>query len=701
MFRTVVVTHPTSIFPLPRWSVPFAGLLLTCLALQTTCGSVIFSDNFAYPDGPVTTAPGTLWSDFSGGGSNNEVLVVSGRLQISSSRSEDVSAPLIGQPYATNSGVTIYASFMVNFSGLPGVGTYFAEYNATSSRCRIWATTTGAASGAFHLSIGNYTGATAISGQLTNDLVLNSNYTVVTRYDTGSGLSTIWLNPSAETNISVTATDSPSPGNITTIAFRQASSEGTMFIDNLLVGTTFADVTPASNAPPVITSQPQSQSAHVGDTVGFPISVTGAQPLSFQWWFNQTNLLNGATNQTLTLVSVTTNQTGSYSVTVSNFFGVTNSLPAALTIVPVVVLSNNAFTYLDYNVDGNSVTGTDPTNWAVTAPQVQAIGRQLTYLKPDIIALNEIPTAYKWQMTNWVTAFLPGYYIATNAVGDGFINNFIASRWPILSSASHLHNSNLDPYGYTNSNFTRDLFEAQIALPGSPLPLHVFVAHLKATDSATPQNDANKRAAEASAVSNYFAVTYLTSTNATHPYILSGDLNESAFFPDSSYVSGQPIQRLFAPATGLQYTDPVNPITHTDLTESIRLPLDTRFDYILPCGILFSNIVSSQVFRTGLLSPLPAGLNANDDKISSDHLPVLMVFNNPYSQSIRVTGLAYSNPGLTVQWNTYAGGTYRVETSTNLNAWSVLVSNLVAASTNYQFTTNLNDNTRFFRIRSP
>ena len=144
----------------------------------------------------------------------------------------------------------------------------------------------------------------------------------------------------------------------------------------------------------------------------------------------------------------------------------------------------------------------------------------------------------------------------------------------------------------------------------------------------------------ASAISNYFATVFLPGTNGAHPYLLAGDMNEDAFFPDTDYVSGQPIQRLTAPPTGLQMTIPVNPFTHTDLTESIQGSLDTRFDYILPCGLLFSNIAGSEVFRTDLLTNFPPNLFSNDDMTASDHLPVLMVFKNPFDTPFKLLSIA-------------------------------------------------------------
>ena len=477
-----------------------------------------------------------------------------------------------------------------------------------------------------------------------------------------------------------------------------SGSDDGLAIDDLTIS---FDATGSSPPPttisPVITSQPQSQSASQTGFAVFSVAAIGNPPPNYQWQFNNTNL-PGATSPTFALNNLTTNQAGNYSVVVTNSAGVSNSLSAMLFVTPVsFAATNGAIRILQYNVEGNGAT-----DWSTNAPQVQAIGRELMFLNPDIITFNEIPSPFLFQMTNWVTAFLPGYFLATNSFGDTFIQNVIASRFPITRSASHLHGSNLDPFGYTASNFTRDLFEAQIAVPNWPLPLHVFVAHLKSTGSSNPQDDANKRAAEASAVSNYFAVTFLTSTNATHPYILDGDMNEDAFSPDSDYVSGQPIQRLTSAPTGLQMTIPINPVTHTDLTESIQSSLDTRFDYILPCALLLSNITGSEVFRTDLLSPVPPNLNGSDDITASDHLPVLMVFNNPFDTPFKLLSIARTNQSVTLQWESQNNRNYNVEASSNLSSWLPFATNILTTNANSPFvfmTNSISDPLKFFRIR--
>src|SRR4029077_18340498 len=128
--------------------------------------------------------------------------------------------------------------------------------------------------------------------------------------------------------------------------------------------------------------------------------------------------------------------------------------------------------------------------------------------------------------------------LATNSATDGFIRSAIASRYPIVSSVSHLHSADLAPYVYTNSDFTRDLFEAQISVPNFPQPLHVFTVHLK---SGQGTDDSARRAAETSAVSNYLVTVFLP-VNGLHPYVLSGDMNEDINNPPSSHP--QSIQHL-------------------------------------------------------------------------------------------------------------------------------------------------------------
>lgn len=355
--------------------------------------------------------------------------------------------------------------------------------------------------------------------------------------------------------------------------------------------------------------------------------------------------------------------------------------------VASAVSTNSRVTLMTYNVKGNGVA-----DWSTNSAQVQAIGREILYLDPDIITFNEIPHTNVWQMANWVTAFMPGFQLATNSGTDGFINSVIASRFPIIRSQKWLDGADLNPFGYTNANFTRDLFEAEVNVPNWPLPLHVFTTHLKASGTGTNYADTvAKRAAEAAAITNFFTTNFFV-LKPTHPFTLSGDMNES----DTNATS---IQKLISAPTTLWLTNPTNPFSGSINTYSIQASLSQRIDYIFPCALLRSNIIGSQVFRTDRLSPMPPNLFTNDSRDASDHLPVLMTFANPFNTPFQLISVTRTNQSITLKWESATNRVFSVETSTNLVDWTPLAENLFATGTNFTFTTNnVGDQRKFFRI---
>jgi hypothetical protein len=83
---------------------------------------------------------------------------------------------------------------------------------------------------------------------------------------------------------------------------------------------------------PVI-SGPQNLAVPINEDAVFSVSVLGARPLTYQWRFNNTNIV-GATNSTLYLERVQSNRVGNYSVAVTNQVGFAVSTNAALTLLP-------------------------------------------------------------------------------------------------------------------------------------------------------------------------------------------------------------------------------------------------------------------------------------------------------------------------------------------------------------------------------
>src|SRR5207237_634115 len=89
---------------------------------------------------------------------------------------------------------------------------------------------------------------------------------------------------------------------------------------------------------PQITAQPANQTAFAGASASFSVAVFGANPLSFQWLRNGSNLIDnasvsGSTNRILHLRNLSTAHAGSYSVHVSTALGSTNSTGALLNIL--------------------------------------------------------------------------------------------------------------------------------------------------------------------------------------------------------------------------------------------------------------------------------------------------------------------------------------------------------------------------------
>lgn len=88
--------------------------------------------------------------------------------------------------------------------------------------------------------------------------------------------------------------------------------------------------------PPPILMQPQSMTTEEGDSFRFSIQTGGWIPVTYQWFFNQTNLLSGCTNSFLQYPVARVSQSGTYSVVASNTAGAVTSAPAMLSIIPPV-----------------------------------------------------------------------------------------------------------------------------------------------------------------------------------------------------------------------------------------------------------------------------------------------------------------------------------------------------------------------------
>lgn len=86
---------------------------------------------------------------------------------------------------------------------------------------------------------------------------------------------------------------------------------------------------PQNNAPPSIYSQPRSQSVSYGSSVTFSVFASGTFPFTYQWRFNGTNIA-GANSNFYTAEHLTTDDSGAYTVVITNSFGSVTSQVATL-----------------------------------------------------------------------------------------------------------------------------------------------------------------------------------------------------------------------------------------------------------------------------------------------------------------------------------------------------------------------------------
>jgi hypothetical protein len=225
-----------------------AGLFLAAAA--TVQAQLVVADSFEYPDGAIETVSGSAWvTNYQ---PSNTVDVVSRQLFLTQS---ETGAVRVNFPAQIATG-RLYAKFRVTFTELPSPsGNLFAFFRQTgvdNLRARVWARTDGAAPGHFRLGINAFNGAPALAPV---DLSLVQTYTVVIRYSVTNHDSTLWIDPVSEADtqrrVDSPATVFPAIG-VMHFGFMQSSNvigpggPGTMFVDDLRIGRTFADATGAA-----------------------------------------------------------------------------------------------------------------------------------------------------------------------------------------------------------------------------------------------------------------------------------------------------------------------------------------------------------------------------------------------------------------------------------------------------------------------
>lgn len=140
-----------------------------------------------------------------------------------------------------------------------------------------------------------------------------------------------------------------------------ASGGGTAWLDRVVVD--FMEATT-----PFITIHPRSIGVSEGVNflpgLALTVEASGAEPMSYYWYFNETNLINTPSDPTLDLRGINTlAQAGSYTVVVSNVYGMQRSQPATLRVWPSVTWSQQSV----FNTGGSAISVQVVSNLAYVA----------------------------------------------------------------------------------------------------------------------------------------------------------------------------------------------------------------------------------------------------------------------------------------------------------------------------------------------
>ena len=153
-------------------------------------------------------------------------------------------------------------------------------------------------------------------------------------------------------------------------------------------------VVATGEVPVAITTQPQDVTVNTGSPATFTVAATGTGPLRYQWFFNTTTALTGQTNESLTLSAVNPNQSGLYSVRVSNGFSTATSATAELRVlvkpsVTSLVLSNQLVTItfsslnrLRYTIESKTVVSSPIWTAVPGATQLKGTGAAISVTDP-------------------------------------------------------------------------------------------------------------------------------------------------------------------------------------------------------------------------------------------------------------------------------------------------------------------------------
>jgi hypothetical protein len=201
---------------------------------------------------------------------------------------------------------------------------------------------------------------------------------------------------------------------------------------------------------PYVLSGLTNQEVGLNGSANFSVSATGTLPLTYQWYFNSTNLLTGATGTNLSVSHAQLTNAGSYSVVITNSGGSITSSPAALLVDSIlvqpasqVVAPGSTVTFFvsasgtslqyQWHLNGTNITGAIAPSYSFTA----TTNRAGVY---DVLVYNTLLSMESLQATLKVLA--PTSIAQTTIAGNRF--NLAFPTQPNVSYVLQFKNSLLD-----------------------------------------------------------------------------------------------------------------------------------------------------------------------------------------------------------------------------------------------------------------
>ena len=227
--------------------------VLSLFTVLSSSATVLLTENFGYSNGGLVANSGGNWTNLSGTGTFLQVTngEVAGIAHGSGSR-EDAVRVFTASPIGTE----VYASFNFTVTTAPtAVQDYFFAFtdDLSNFRGRVFLAAPSAANAnEFRIGISNVT-TTAANIVFSNNLLINTTYSIIVRGGADAVInSAVWVGTNASAfdsaTPSITASDAYGLETLSRVAIRQGNTITTansLNFDNLVVGTTFSDVSVA------------------------------------------------------------------------------------------------------------------------------------------------------------------------------------------------------------------------------------------------------------------------------------------------------------------------------------------------------------------------------------------------------------------------------------------------------------------------